>query len=182
MKLAICCLVLSLAAGAGLGALPQDPPASPKPGPQHALLHRHVGTWDAVVIGVDPTGVEQRGKATMTTEKHTDFHTLDAFRGEVMGLPFLGHGVNSYCPMRKKFISSWTDSMSPSPLLLIGSYDEAKKELTMTGEAFGASGKLEPCRTVTAWRDDDHFAWELHGRGADGKEVRLLRIEYTRRK
>jgi len=154
----------------------------PKPGPQHAMLQKLAGTWDAVVVVKDEKGVEQKTKGTMTTAKHGDFHTVDSFQGEFMGMKFTGHGINGYCPIKKQYFTFWTDSMTPTPLPLTGDYDAKKKELTMAGECMGMSGKLEKCRTVSRFQDDDHFSWAMFGPGPDGKEMQQVAIEYTRRK
>ena len=140
------------------------------------------GTWDVVLITQDPSGKEVRTKGTKTTTKHTEFHTLDAFEGEFMGLRLVGHGVNGYCAVRGQYFTLWTDSMTPSPMLLFGDYDAGKRELALRGECYGMSGKLEKCRTVTRFVDDDHVSWALYGAGPDGREVQFLRNEYTRRR
>jgi hypothetical protein len=152
------------------------------PAPQHAMLQKLAGTWDAVLIVKDEKGAEVRTRGTMTTVNHAAFHTVDSFEGEFMGLKMSGHGINGYCPARKQFFRLWTDSMTASPMTLRGDYDQKQRELTMRGECLGMSGKLEPCRTVTRFRDDDHVEWALFGAGPDGKEMQHLRIEYTRRK
>jgi hypothetical protein len=151
-----------------------------KPGPQHAMLRKLVGTWDAVVK--NPSGGEMTNTATMTRTSDSPFHTIDIFEGDMMGSKFVGHAIHGYCPIKKKFYSYWTDSMTPSPLTLEGDYDEKKKELTMTGTGFGMSGKLEPCRSVTQFEDDDHYTWALYGTGPDGKEAQHMTIEFTRKK
>jgi hypothetical protein len=47
--------------------------------------------------------------------------------------------------------------MTPSPLVLYGDWDATRRELTLRGECFGMSGKLEPRRTRQRHlRDDDH--------------------------
>jgi hypothetical protein len=155
---------------------------APVAGPEHAMLQKLVGTWDAVVITNDETGAEQRSKGATSTVKHTDFHTIDSFLGDFMGMPFKGNGVNGYCQVKKQFFTFWTDSMTPSPVYLTGQYDAKKREMAMTGECFGMTGKLEPCRTVTQYKDDDHYNWAMYMTGPDGKEMRALAIEYTRRK
>jgi len=153
-----------------------------QPLPEHARLQKLAGTWEAVVITPDMQGGEQRTRGTLTTVEHAAFHTLETFQGEFMGTAFTGHGVNGYCAVRKQYFTFWTDSMTSSPMTLYGDYDEAKRELEMKGECFGMSGQLEPCRTVTRYQDDDHYAWEMYGLGPDGKEMRHLRVEYTRKK
>ncbi len=153
-----------------------------KPGPEHELLAKRVGTWDAVIIVKDPSGAEVRTKGVGTTTRHASFHTIETFEGELMGMKFEGHGMSGYCPLRKKFFTMWTDSMTPTPLMLFGDYDAKKRELTLAGECFGMSGKLEPCRTVTHYQDDDHYTYALYGKGPDGEEMQQLRIEFTRKK
>jgi hypothetical protein len=152
------------------------------PAEQHAMLQKLVGTWDVVVIVKDQSGAEQRTKGTMTRTALAKFHTIQTFQGEMMGMKFVGHGVEGYCPVRKKYFSFWTDSMTPCPVSLEGDFDAKKKEMTMTGEAFGMSGTLEPCRTVSRYQDDDHYTWTMFGVGPDGKESVHLTIEYSRKK
>jgi len=187
--------VLLLSCGIGLAR--STPPAHPaeaerssegpaqdplRPGPQHALLQQLAGTWDAVIIGRDAQGGELRSRGTLVTTRHTEFHTVDSFQGEFLGMPLIGHGLNGYCAAKKKRFTFWTDSMTPSPMTLWGDYDAAKRELAMSGECFGRSGRLEPCRTLTRFEDLDHYACTLYGAGPEGKEMQLLRVEYTRRK
>jgi hypothetical protein len=187
-------LLLPLAVLAlGFGYSLQDPAAKkpadaaagqdmPKPGPEHAMLLKGVGTWDAVVMSKDMAGNDTKTKATMTTRKGSDFHTIDDFKGEFMGMPFVGHGVNGYCPVKKEFFTCWTDSMTPSPMILTGTYDAKTKKMTMGGECVGMSGKMEKCRTETVHTDADHVSFKMFGPGPDGEEMQHIHIEYTRKK
>lgn len=182
MKLLLASVFSLLATGVGFGLAPQDPMEMPKPGPEQAVLMATVGTWDAVVITMGPDGKEARDQGTMTTVKRGEFHTLDTYEGKFMGMDFTGTGINSYCPIRNKYMSTWVDSMAPSPMVLIGDYDKATKTTKMRGECVGMSGKLEPCRTTIQVQDADHYAFEMFGNGPDGKEMRMIRLEYTRKK
>ena len=182
MNFRLASLLLSLIAAPAttLIALPRQGPL--KPGPEHALRQKLCGTWDAVLITRDPKGAELNSKGTLSTTRSSDFHTVDSFQGEFMGMPMTGHGMNGYCTVRREFFTFWTDSMTPSPMTLRGSFDAATRTLTLRGECYGMSGKLEPCRTVLHVTDDDHYEWALFGAGPDGKEQQHLRIEYTRHK
>ena len=180
-------IALSSALGLAETARPaaQDPAETANPlqaGPQHAHLQALAGRWDAVIHFSDPTGAEQVSHGTLTTTAHTAFHTFDSFEGEFMGMSMVGHGINGYCPLRKQFFTYWTDSMAPSPMVLYGDYDAAKRELAMSGECLGMSGKLEKCRTLAHYPDANHMNWSLFGPGPDGKELQLLQVEYTRKK
>jgi hypothetical protein len=180
-------LLASLAAAAS-GPNAEAPKAAPQcaqsgpvqAGSQHAQVQKLAGTWDAVIILRDPQGAEVRSHGTLTREKHTAFHTVDRFEGEFMGMPFVGQGLNGYCPLRQQYFAFWTDSMTPSPMMLYGNYDAKTRELALSGECFGMSGKLEKCRTLAHFTDDDHWTWTMFGAGPDGKEIQHLRVEYTR--
>jgi hypothetical protein len=180
----VCVPVLGLAAYAH--ARSQDHgmqmPEFMRPTEQHALLQRSVGTWDAVVTMQGMDGKDEVSKGTQTVTKLSDYHTVTSFEGTMMGAPFTGHGIDSYCPIREQFMGTWADSMSPAPLLLQGNYDAAKKELVMKGEMIGMDGQLGPCRTVVKYKDEDHMSFALHGTGPDGKDMQMVSIEYTRRK
>lgn len=173
-------VLLASLLGLAAAAAPRAQDAGfPQPGPQHVLLQKTAGTWDAAVYMM---GSDKPSKGTLTRTKLAGFHTFDSFEGDVMGTKFVGHGMNGYCPIRKQFFGYWTDSMTPTPMTVQGDYDEKKRELTMEGECFGMSGQLEKCRTVAHFVDDDHMDWAMYGAGPDGKDMQHLRIEYTRRK
>lgn len=171
-------LIVSLVAG-WLASAPQE---ALRPSAEHALIQKYAGHWEAVIVGHDPSGKETRTKATLVREKIGDYHTADRFEGELMGMKFQGRGMNGYCAVKKEYFTLWTDSMSPSPLVLNGRYDEKTRELKMTGQCYGMSGKLEPCRAVTRFVDDDHFSFTLYGAGPDGKETQHLSVEYARKR
>lgn len=162
-----------------LVASTQDPIV---PGPQHELLQRNAGTWDAVLTTQGPDGKDAQSKGVMVSKKFTGYFVVEDFDAEFMGQKFMGHGVHGYCPVRGAYFTHWTDSMSPTPLNAQGQYDEKSKTLTLQGECLGMSGKMEPCRLVTKHVDADHQSFEMWMKGPDDKEMRVLRIDYTRRK
>ena len=84
--------------------------AMPKPGPEHAMLMKSVGTWDAKVHSMG-----QESKGVQVTSALGQFFVVDEFKGEFGGMPFAGRGINGYDPIKKQFVSMWADSMSPSP-------------------------------------------------------------------
>ena len=180
MKVLFAILVAVAAVPVVAAALPIRSSAEAPTDSPNLRLQKLAGTWDAVVVMNGPDGVEQRTRGTLITTRLADFHTLDTFRGQVMGGEFVGHGTNGYCPVRGKYFSFWTDALSATPMTLFGDYDAKKRELVMKGECLGMSGKLEPCRTVTRFVDEDHRTWTLFGAGPDGAEIQHVRIEYSR--
>lgn len=151
-------------------------------GKEHQFLADLAGDWDAELHMIDPSGTEQLSKGWLHRVRVGDYHTADRFEGDAMGIKMVGHGVNSFCTVSRKFKTTWIDTMTPSPMVLEGDYDATKRELVMTGLAFGPSGKLEPCRSVTTIHDAHRYTWTFSASMDNGSEVPCLRVEYTRRK
>jgi hypothetical protein len=163
---------------AGLVAAPavraQEIPL-PKPGPEHEVLKKLEGTWDATAKGGP---VESKG--TMVWKMDLNGLWLKAdFDGTFGDTKFHGYGMDSYDPVKKKYVGVWIDSMSTSPLVLEGTYDKEKKTLTMSGEGPGMDGKPTKYRTVTEMKDNDNVAFQLFM--ADQKDP-MMTITYKRKK
>lgn len=151
-------------------------------GPEHKLLQKLAGEWDAALSMVGPDGSTQKSTGVNVARTHSDYFVVDDFTADMMGQKFTGHGVHGYCPLKKQYFTHWTDSFSPTPLYATGTFDEKTKKLTLTGECMGMSGKLEPQKIVTTFVDDDHHGFDLYMNGPDGKEAHVLHIDYTRKK
>ena len=164
-------------------AAPQAMPPAPKPGPEHAVLKDDEGVWDATVEffmapGAPPmvsNGVETNtigcGGLCLITD----------FKGEAMGQPFHGHGTAGFDPMKKKYVSTWIDSMSPSIALGESTYDPAKKALTGWVEGADMTGTVVKSKAVTEWPAAGTRIFSMYMTGPDGKEVLGMRITYKRR-
>jgi hypothetical protein len=163
----------------------QEMPPLPKPGPEHELLKADAGTWDAVIEltmapGAPPvksTGVETSvlgcGGLCLITD----------FKGEMMpGQTFEGHGVSAYDPAKKKYVGSWTDSMSAGLSISEATYDAAAKKSTGWMEGPDMTGKVMKMRSTVDYPDADHRVFTMYSTGPDGKEAPGMRITYTRRK
>jgi hypothetical protein len=171
---AIRCLCLSViaalvAAPAGFG---QEPP---KPGPEHEVLKKMEGTWDATMKG---GGTES--KSTMVYKMDLGglwlSSTLD---GEAGGQKFQGRGFDGYDPMKKKYVGVWVDSMSNSPMTMEGTFDKEKKTLTMGGEGPGIDGKPTKYKSVTEFKDDDNMVMSMWM--GDGKDPMFV-VTFKRKK
>ena len=125
----------------------------------------------------------QSSKGQMTVELGPGgFTTFSTFKGEMMGMPFEGRGVDGYDANQKPFISLWADNMAPSPTMLEGTYDEKTKTMTMFGEMMDMTGKMAKHRYVTTWPDENSMKFEVFGPGPDGKDVSSFTINYKRTK
>jgi hypothetical protein len=161
----------------------QMPPA-PKPGPEHALLKMDAGTWDAVIEVVPGPGAQPM------TSKGVEVNTMGCsglclisdFKGEAMGMPFLGHGVTTWDPAKKKYVGAWTDSMSRGLAIGESTYDAATKKWSGSMEAPDQTGKVVKSRSIGEMPDPNTRIMTMFAAGPDGKEIQTLKITYTRRK
>jgi hypothetical protein len=141
---------------------------------EHKELAKLAGTWDTVMKG-GPT--ETKGTATFTVEcgglwVASDFKTSDD--------SFSGRGMDSYNATTKKYISVWFDSMSTSPLIFEGTWDEATNTMTQTADGKGPNGEKIKFKSVTKHPDDNHMEFVLYMVG--DSDVKLVSVDYTRRK
>lgn len=151
----------------------------PKPGPEHEMLRQNAGTWTAVCKMAG--GEESKGEMTSKSECG-GLWLVSNFEGEFGGQKFQGKGLDTFDAEKKKFISVWVDSMTTTPMILEGTYDEKAKTLTMLGEGKGPDGQPAKHKLVTKYTDKDHQTMEMFLVGADGKDLSMMTIEYTRKK
>lgn len=168
--------IVSIAAVAGLMlssiSNAQEPP---KPGPEHEMLKKMEGTWDATMKFGD-----MESKATAVYKMELGGLWLSStFEGNFGGMKFTGKGLDGYDPAKKKFVAVWVDSMSTVPMLMEGTYDKAKNTTTMTGEGPGMDGKLTKHKAVSEMKDDNTMFFSMYM--GDGKEPAFT-ITYKRRK
>jgi hypothetical protein len=159
-------------------ALAQAP--MPTPGPEHEMLKKDVGTWDATVeMFTAPGAAPSVSKGTETVTMLGGFWQLSEFKSEMMGQPFEGRGTTGYDPAKKKYVGTWVDTMTPGYYTTEGTYDPAKKTLTATMVGPGPSGEAEKTKETTEWKDADTRVFTMFAQ--DGTTP-MMRITYKRRK
>lgn len=161
-----------------------EQPPMPKPGPEHELFKMDEGTWNATIEMMAAPG------AAPMTSKGVEVNTIGCnglcmvtvFKGEAMaGVPFEGHGLTTWDPLKKKYVGSWTDSMSRGLFVGESTWDPAKKQMTGEMEGPDMTGKVVTMRSVVQYKDDTRIMTG-YGPGPDGKEVQTMRITLTRSK
>lgn len=168
------------ALAAALLTLPLLAQMPPTPGPEHDVLKKDVGTWDATVEmagspgapAMTSTGVE---KVTMLG----GFWQLTEFQADMMGMPFEGRGITGFDPAKKKFVGTWVDSMTPGLYTLEGTYDAPTRTLTATMDGPDMTGAVSKRKQTTVWTGADTRVFSMYG--SDGTTVEM-KITYKRRK
>lgn len=162
--------VLAVAVCGGAGG---QPPAAP--GPELDVLKKLVGTWDTVM---KIEGAESKGTCVYKMDVG-GLWLASQFEGDFGGVKFSGRGYDSYDPAKKKYVGVWLDSMMPHAMVMEGTYDAAKKTMTMVGSAPGPDGKAAKMTAVSTMPDADTIDFKMYMN--DGKEPGFS-ILYKRKK
>jgi hypothetical protein len=178
-------IVIALAAGSPLAAQEQGPPM-PKPGPEHEALKADVGTWDAKVEVIPAPGMQPMASKGVETNTMGcgGLCLISDFKGEMApGQAFHGHGITAWDPAKKKYVGSWTDSMSAGLATGETTFDASRKKASGWMEAMDpASGKPVKYRMNVEYPSPTTRTMTSYATGPDGKEFMNMRISYTRRK
>ncbi len=176
--------VLALAAAVMVGgyAAAQEMPM-PRPGPEHKVLEMDAGTWEATVEMYSAPG------APPMVSKGTETNTIGCgglclisdFKGDFGGMMFHGHGTTTWDPGKKKYVGTWTDSMSTGIALSEATYDPATKKASSSMEGPDATGKVTKSRAVVEYKDANTRVMSMATVGADGKETPTMKISYMRK-
>ena len=186
-RLSISCMTVWLSLIAAL-CLPLSLWAQgPEPAPEHQILQRDVGTWEATLqfwIGADgkadPTAEPQTSTGTEVNRMLGPFWLLSEFKGEFGGLPFEGHSINGFDPQTKKFTGTWIDSMTPNPMRMSGTFDAKTQTLTSTSRGIGMDGQPATGKVVVVYDGDQSRRMTMF-ENIDGKEVKSMEIIYKRK-
>ena len=139
------------------------------------MLEQLAGAWDTTM---KVEGKDVKGTQTFRTDLG-GFWVTGTLESDLFGAKFTGKSVDGYDPIKKKYVSIWTDSMSPTPVIMEGTYDKEKKTLSMAGDGPGHDGKAAKYRSETKFVDKDTI--EMSMWIGDGKDP-MFALVYKRRK
>lgn len=152
----------------------------PGPGPEHRVLAKDVGTWDAEIEVNVPGGPPQRSRGVSEGRLACGGRwLLLGYRSE--GGDFEGHGVYGYDPQKKKYVGTWVDTMRPFLAPMEGDWDAEKRTMTFVAEVPSPQGAIR-WRETTETVDDDTRRFQVVMLGADGAETVALTTTYRRRR
>jgi Protein of unknown function (DUF1579) len=125
-----------------------------KPGKEHAFLKEAVGEWDVTFDG------NMKGTSSYKMV-HNDLWLESKVAMDMPQGKFTGQGLDSYDPVKKKYVAIWVDSMSASPIVMEGDMDAATKTLTLTGKGPDPTGKLVEYKMSTEYKDKDNHIFKM---------------------
>ena len=155
------------------------------PGPQHEMLKKLAGDWNAKVrFQMDPSQPWQESASTSTTTMLMDGrYCQEMVSGQMMGQPFNGFGITGYDNVIGKYVGTWIDNMGTGIETMQGTADASGKVINWIATMSDPlTGKLSKNRMVTTIVDGDHHTLEMYTvpPGAK-KEMKTMTIEYTRK-
>ncbi len=178
--------VFAVAASFVVGLTSVSSAQLPDPLPEHKIVQMDVGTWNATVkmfMGADGRADENAdpivSEGVEVNKKLGEFWVVSDFKGDFGGLPFTGHGISGYDPKIKKFVGTWIDSMTMSPMTMQGTYDPKAKVLTTMSTGVGPDGSEVKGKTTVHYVDENTrkmVMYELRG----DQEVKSMAIDYKR--
>jgi hypothetical protein len=176
--------ILSITVAAPLGAGDKKKEDGPQRGPEHKFLDSLAGKYDAKVklYFPDPTKPSE-SIGTMSRKMILDGNILqESFKGEFAGKPFAGIGMVGFDSNRKKFTSTWADSMSTSITIMRCTWDAEKKTFTSVGEEIEPkSKKMIKMRDVLTIVSADEQTFEMFRlQEGETKELKVMEITYKR--
>lgn len=152
------------------------------PGPPHAEFKKLEGNWKTKsTMFEDPTNPQ-------VSEGTAEFRVIlggrylqQLFHGEFAGQKFEGMGLQGYDNAKKKFVSSWIDTMGTGILNTEGVIDEKTQTMTETGEMATPIGAMK-MRMITKYDSDDQFTLTMFTTIPNVGEMKTMEIVYTRMK
>jgi len=155
------------------------------PGAGHKVLESLVGEWDVQsrswMAGPDGPVTESKGTATVKWTLGGRY-LQESFSGEMMQRPFQGEGVTAYDNFKKKYVSTWMDTMSTGIFISEGTADEAGKVLTFLGKMDEpmTGQKDKPTKYIIRITSPDAHTFEMHDLTL-GEKTKVFEMTYTRK-
>ncbi len=161
------------------------PPNAPRgPLPEHAKLSLMAGTWNAEMTF--PPGAPfppMSGTQINTIGCGGLWLVMDLQVKNQDGMPYVGHGITGYDPVKKAYVQTWVDGWSPVMSHVQAHFNAAGNLLTWAGETHdAATGRRTPLKMTTEFQGADVHVFTMYGADPSGQEFAMMTITYRRKK
>ena len=153
------------------------------PGEPHKLFASLAGSWTTktkewMEPGKPPT--ESTGTADMKMLLDGRF-LYQEFVSQMMGQPFSGIGIDGYDNLRKRYVTTWMDTMGTGFFTMEGTASVDGKTITLKGQHDEPGGGHMTHRAVWKIVDSNTQTFDMYGTHQGGKEMKMIEITYTRK-
>ena len=173
----------TLLTGAAIAAITSVNPfqgESPKVD-QHKIVMQGVGEWEGTISMNMPEMPEPMVMpCTETVTAVGELWTVSRFESNFMGADFAGSATFGYDVEKKKFVSTWVDSMTTTITNMEGEYDsEANAVVSLYSAKDSMTGEMVNKRSVCTWNDEGYIC-KFYDLGDE--EVLTMTIDMKRKK
>ena len=170
-------LLALLALGPAFAPLVQEAASPPAAAADSKALDAWIGTWTAEV---EAGGQRSQGREVCRRD-YGGTWIVSEFEGEIFGAPFKGLGLLGYDEVRRAYVSTWIDSVTPSLTVSEGQLSADGKVLKSTATGVDSEGQPVVTESITTFRDARTRVFELAHVQPDGSRFTGLKITYTRK-
>ena len=151
------------------------------PGAEHKTLQKMVGRWSATVKHWPVPGEPIVETGTAETKSILgDRFIQTTFSSTFMGKPFSGISITGYDNVKKKFVSTWLDSMATGIMRIEGTMDQGGRVLTQKATHTNPmTGKETSTRIVTTLNGETTYTDEFYEKRG-GRDVKTMEITYAK--
>ena len=103
------------------------------------------------------------------------------FTGNMMGRPYSGIRTSGHDNLRKKYVSTWIDSMGTGMFFIEGTSGPDGKTITLKGGHDEPGGGHMTHRGIRKLVDSNTQIFEMYGAHKGEKEMKGMEIIYTRK-
>jgi hypothetical protein len=153
------------------------------PGEPHKLFASLAGSWTTKTkewMEPDKPPTESSGSAEMKMLLDGRFLQQE-YTSVMMGQPYSGVGISAYDNFRKKYVSTWIDSMGTGIFVMEGTASADGKTITLRGQHNEPGGGVMTHRAVWKIVDNSTQTFEMYGTHKHGKEMKMMEIAYTKK-
>ncbi len=154
------------------------------PGEFHKHLQPLVGKWNTTTkfrLSKEAPWSESTGFSESKWAMGGRY-IIENFKSFSVEMPFEGMGITGYDNTKKKYVSSWIDSMSTALMISTGTIDASHKVITFTGTYDDpmTGQKDKPQKATLTILNDNKIVMKMFERGQDGEWYMNLEVVYTR--
>lgn len=153
------------------------------PGEPHKLFASLAGSWTTTTkewMEPGKPSTESTGSAEMKMLLDGRFLQQE-YNSVMMGQPYSGMGLSAYDNLRKRYVSTWIDSMGTGIFVMEGTASADGKTITLRGQHNEPGGGVMTHRAVWKIADNNTQTFEMYGTHKHGKEMKMMEITYARK-
>lgn len=154
------------------------------PGAAHKTLEALAGKWN--YSSKFWKSAEAKPEETTGTAENAMIYGGRFLKQEVkgawMGEPFEGMGITGYDNIRGQYQTLWIDSMATGMMWISGQYDSSTQTLNQSGANSCPLTGEKNRQGRSEWKvtDNDHNTYTAYMASPDGKESKMMEIQYQR--